>query len=230
MPNYRQSESIRQHFRRGQALAFGKGDVLLGNQLTPDGVYFVDTGYVKAYSISDDGSEYLHIIYGSGEIFPLVWAYVNFQPEVLFYEAISECTVWRISREWLTNMVSSDISFSKAMAVQMAQQFRVYIERVDNLEHKKAGERVAYYLLFLARRFGIKERGQVVIDVPITHETFANSINLARESVSREMEKLVDKGIVQRANSRIIISNMYALDKLADSIGQTANFAGLFAT
>ena len=140
MPNYRQSESIRQHFRRGQALAFGKGDVLLGNQLTPDGVYFVDTGYVKAYSISDDGSEYLHIIYGSGEIFPLVWAYVNFQPEVLFYEAISECTVWRISREWLTNMVSSDISFSKAMAVQMAQQFRVYIERVDNLEHKKAGE------------------------------------------------------------------------------------------
>jgi CRP-like cAMP-binding protein len=97
------------------------------------------------------------------------------------------------------------------MARQLARQFTVFSDRIDNLEYKKSGERLAYRLLFLASRFGVRRNNRTVIDLPITHEVLAGTINLARESVSREMEKLERRGIISRINHQIIINNMVAL-------------------
>ena len=100
MARYPQDPVIRRLFSRGQPLTFKKGEHIIAQDVEPEGVYYISTGYVKIYSISGSGDEYIHILYGSGEIFPLVWAYLGVHPESLYYEALSDCTVWRISREW----------------------------------------------------------------------------------------------------------------------------------
>jgi CRP/FNR family transcriptional regulator len=97
------------------------------------------------------------------------------------------------------------------MSIQLARQFRVFADRVDNLEYKHASERVAYRLLFLASRFGIRSGSTIAIDVPLTHETFANSINLARETVSRQIEKLEKAHIIQSKPHQFIILDVPAL-------------------
>lgn len=224
MPKYQQSETIRRLFNRGQPMAIGKNEVILGNDATPNGVYYIATGYIKIYSISDNGDEYVHIIYGPGEIFPIIWAYLGIEPESLFYESISECTLWRISKKWFQEFIRTDVPFSYAMSLQLAQQFRIYTDRVDNLEYKKASERIAYRLLFLASRFGMKSRGIIVIDVPITHEIFANSVNLARESVSREIEKLERKQIVKQVDGHLHILDVGALAGQLSRPGSLGNW------
>ncbi|HSX29071.1 MAG TPA: Crp/Fnr family transcriptional regulator [Candidatus Saccharimonadales bacterium] len=211
MPKYRQSSLVRNLFTKGQPLAFSKGECILGNDAEPDGVYFLDTGYVKAYSISNEGDEYLHVIYGSGDIFPLPWAYLGTWSEHLFYEGISDCVVWRISRDWFHYFVTQRLDVSHAMSLEVAQQLRLFGDRLDNLEYKKASERVACRVLQLAGRFGVERENEMVIDSPITHENLANSINLARESVSRELERLEHDRIITRANHRIHIRDLGAL-------------------
>jgi CRP/FNR family cyclic AMP-dependent transcriptional regulator len=212
MARNHQSKVISALFVKGQPMAFGAGDVIMGNHDTPDGVYFINSGFVKIYSISNEGDEYMHIVYGHGEIFPLAWAYLGAGERSLFYEAISDVVVWRISREAFIQKINSDIELSNAMGEQLARQFKIFNVRIDNLEYKKADERIAYRLLFLASRFGIKDKDSVIIEAPITHTIFANSINLVRESVSREIEKLTKKGIIKKVNNHIIITNIAALE------------------
>jgi CRP/FNR family cyclic AMP-dependent transcriptional regulator len=211
MPKYPQSDILRRLFNKGQPLTAAKGEILLGQSAVPDGVYFISTGYVKVYSISNKGDEYIHIIYGPGEVFPIMWAYLEVQPETMFYETLVTTVVWRIARDWFEEFVKTRIDISYAMSMQLAQQFRVYNDRVDNLEYKKASERVAYRVLFLGSRFGNKTERGVLIDLPITHEVFANTINLARESVSRELEKLEKQNILELQDHHILIKDVKAL-------------------
>ena len=200
MAAYEQSPKIRDLFIRGQPLSFGRGDVIIGNEPAPDGIYYISTGYVKCYSISKDGDEYMHIIYGSGEIFPLLWAYLEIPETPLFYEAISTCSLWRIAREWFSTYTQKDPELCYAMSVQLAQQFRMFTNRIDNLEYKRARDRLIYRLLYLASRFGTRDGDSVIIEAPLTHEIFASSINLSRESVSREMEKLYEEKIIEKTS------------------------------
>ncbi len=129
--------------------------------------------------------------------------------------------MWRISQENFIKAVRADLELSNAFGTQLARQFKIYAERVDNLEYKKANERIAYRLLFLASRFGVKNKDTIVIDAPITHELFANSINLARESVSREMGRLTEKGIIAKVDHRIIITDLAALKNI---VGDLSDF------
>ena len=205
MAQHEETKTIRRFFTMGQPLTFGKGEIILGNDPEPDGVYFISDGYVKAFSIGDNGDEFLHLIFGHDELFPMMWAYTGESSVSSYYQALSNTVTWRISREWFTTLVSTNPTLSYALSVQMARQFQVFVDRVENLEYKKAGERVAYRLLFLASRFGIRTDEGIAIDTPITHETLANTINLTRETVSRQVEKLEKEEIVRTTPRRFVI-------------------------
>jgi CRP-like cAMP-binding protein len=103
------------------------------------------------------------------------------------------------------------------MSLQLASQLQVFVDRLDNLEYKKASERVAYSLLFLASRFGVRQGLKVRIAAPITHTLLADSINLARESVSRELKKLENDRFVIHKDHQFIIEDV---DGLTQSLTQ----------
>lgn len=207
MTGIERTENIRKLFRRGQTLTFQKGAVIVGNNTSPKGVYYITGGYLKVYSISDAGDEYLHIILGKGEIFPMTYAYLGRNPESLYFEAISECALQRISKDWFNWFLHADNELSFAMGQQLALQFQAYSDRLDNLEYKKASERIAYRLLFLAARFGREVDAGIMIEAPVTHDTFAHSINLARETVSRELERLERDKVIGRIKNHFVIKD-----------------------
>jgi CRP-like cAMP-binding protein len=202
---------IRALFTKGQPLFFSKREVILGNEEVPDGVYFLGSGYIKEYSINDEGSQLLNIIYGPGEVFPFVWAYLGVDIKSIFYEAITDVTVWRIATVWFKKYRETDIEVSNALAVQLGLQYRNLKSRINNLEYNKASQRVAYRLLALAKRFGEKTRNGIMIDPQLTHEALASTINLSRESFSREIEKLAERGVINSDNRHITVVDFEAL-------------------
>jgi len=202
--------TVGKFFRKGLPRYYKKGTVIVGIDPIPNGVYFIETGYVKVYSITDDGDEFLHVIYNHGEVFPLVWAYLGIQAD-LCYETMIDSLIWRISRDQFRSYIESNLESSNDMAKQMARQFHVYSDRLDNLEYKKSSERVAFRLLYLAARFGIRRGKDIVIDAPVTQENIASSINLARESVTRECTLLEHRNIIARQNHHIVIKNLKQL-------------------
>lgn len=199
-------------FSGGKAKRYAHGDLILRGE-EPDAVYFLESGFVKVYSISDSGDKYIHIIYGKGEIFPLIWAIKNIKRRV-FYEAISDVKVWAVTRDRFLIFSKSDAKIAYLVALQLAERFRVYADRLDNLQYKLANERIVYRLLFLASRFGKPKGKYTIIKAPLTHELIADSINLARETVSRELEKLEKDKLIGYHQRYLVLKDIKSLAKL----------------
>ncbi len=211
-----ENEKLYDFFRSSKVYDFKKGEIILRAGDVPQGAYCIQAGHVKVYSLTDNGDENLHIVYKTGELFPLVWVFKDILRNV-FYEAMDNVRVWRVPREELTKLAAKEITVANTLLRQAVEQFYVYADRVDNLEYTSAYDRVVYRLLFLASRFGTKNGKTTVIDAAITHQHVANSINLARETASRQIEKLVAKGLVELKDHQLILKDV---EKLRDEIGE----------
>jgi len=212
-PRSRLQNELTNYFNDGRFLRYAKGEIILNAGDEPPGVYLIQRGFIKVYSISDEGDENIHIIYKPGEVFPLIWAFKGLARNV-FYQAISSCRLWILSTEDFRVLVDKSPAAAKAVINQLTDQFHVYADRLDNLEYEDAFERVIYRLLFLVGRFGVKSGRRVIIDAPITHQLIADSINLVRETVSRQIEELEKSKLVSHRGRKIVIEDAKALHKL----------------
>ena len=201
---------VNDFFRTGKPQRVGKKEIVLGWEKELSYVYFIEKGFIKAYSVSSDGEELIQLIYGPGEVFPLPWAYTGI-PREDYYEAVVNVLLFKIPIEHFQAFSQSSIVASDTLARLVAQQLNAYGDRIDNLEYKKPGQRLACCLLFLAGRFGRLDSNGITIAGPFTHQLIADTINLARETVSREIAFLEYDGLLEQKDRRITIKNLAAL-------------------
>lgn len=203
------SKLIKKLFANGQQFELAKDEIVIRPGDEPTHLYRIETGFVKVYFINREGEEYLHLIYGAGEIFPLAWI-VNRVRRNVFYETIAPTVLMRISRDEFMLKTAKDPEMGFAVMQQVVSQFNIYLDRIDNLEYKYARERLVYRLLFLAGRFGKKTDNGFVVPY-FTQQDLASSINLSRESAVRELNKLKNKGLIEYSSTSIILKDINAL-------------------
>src|SRR3989344_2225314 len=191
---------------------FKKGEIILRPDRIPSGVYCIENGYVKVYFLSEQGDERLHIIYKKEDIFPLIWAFKNTTKEV-FYEALTDITLRMVPKEKFLNFIKQKPLLLLILIERLIDIFDIHVNRVRNLEITSSYPRLISRLLFLSARFGKKVKNQMIIDLPLTHKEIASSINMTRETVSRECQKLVKKGLIRQKNHLIIIPDLEKLEK-----------------
>jgi CRP/FNR family transcriptional regulator len=201
------SESIVSHFHEGSQGIFLKGDVLVQGDEEPSGVFFIKSGYVKAYSISQLGQENLLLIHGANEIMPLPWALDGPQKIGIFYEAMSSVKVLRVPKGSLRAAMGTDSWLTEQILRQLVNTFTVYAQRIQSLGYRLPRERVVACLLDLATRFGHNQDQQIVIGAPITHQDIADSINMTRETASRALEQLTKDGLLIQEDHLFIIKD-----------------------
>ena len=201
------SESILSHFREGTQEHFSKGEVMVEGDEEPLGVYFIQSGYVKAYSTSPLGQINLLLIQGSCEIMPLPWALDGRQKLGIFYEAISKVTVLKTSKDALRSAMGNNSWLTEQMLRQLVNTFTVYAQRIQSLGYRLPRERVIACLLDLATRFGESQGHGMVIMAPVTHQDIADSINMTRETASRALGLLSDEGLVTQKDHLFVIKD-----------------------
>ena len=201
------SESIISHFNEGSPVFFAKGDVLVQGDEVPSGVFFIQSGYVKAYSISQLGQQNLLLIHGSNEIMPLPWALDGPQKIGIFYEAMSAVEVLRTSKDSLRQAMGNNTWLTEQILRQLVNTFTVYAQRIQNLGYRLPRERIIACLLDLATRFGRQEGHFIIIQAPITHQDIADSINTTRETASRALELLRQEGLLTQKNHLFVIND-----------------------
>lgn len=204
-------------FTQSRQYNYKAGEVILRPEDTPSGVYYIEKGFVKVCSITRDGDEKLHVIYKTGEFFPLIWVFSNVTKNV-FYEALGEVFLRRRSKEEFLEFLRGGCTKGGCPAlfelvVRIIGILDVHVSRIDNLELTKAYPRLVARLLLLAKRFGKKQKNNIVIDVPITHKDIADSINMTRETASREIEVLEKKGLIYYQAHLIVIKDIDKLEK-----------------
>src|SRR3954447_26170623 len=85
-------------FKKGTKLTYKKGEFVIRPGETPNHVYYIENGLVKAYNISKYGEENMLIVRKNHEIFPLIWS-ITGQERGIIYQALGPTEVWRIGHE-----------------------------------------------------------------------------------------------------------------------------------
>lgn len=201
------SESIIAHFTNGTLKHFQKDEILVQGDEEPKGVYLIQKGYVKAYSISQLGQENLLLIHGANEIMPLPWALDGVQKLGIFYKAMSNVTLLSTSKINLRSSMGSNAWLTEQILRQLVNTFTVYAQRIQSLGYRLPRERVIACLLDLATRFGQKVGQETIIEAPITHQDIADSINMTRETASRALQLLSKEGLIAQKNHLFIVKN-----------------------
>jgi CRP/FNR family transcriptional regulator, cyclic AMP receptor protein len=203
---------LRDYFMQGSPESYAKGSIIIGAEDTPTDMYFIKSGAARFYT-NDRGDEFTHIIYAPGEVFPL-YILAQDRQQLSTCEALLPTEVLRIPLHQFNQDLADNNALATAMLRQTVEQYRIYAMRVANLEYKYASERLAYRLILLSNRFGRQSGKEVTINLPMTHQLLATALNLSRESVSREMEKLMRRGLVRYNSDRqIVLTDRTALSE-----------------
>jgi CRP-like cAMP-binding protein len=209
------NKAVIDFFKSGKPVRYSKGELIVRAGVDPDGVYLITKGYIKVYVISEAGEEYIHVLYGPGEIFPILWAFKDMYRDI-FCEALEDMVVWRVGKQALLDFARRDVDTAFGLIDTIAEQFAAFSFRVDNLEYKQTTKRLIYRLLSLTFRFGTRNGNSIILEVPLTHKLIADTINLSRESVSREFKKLENDGLVCRQNGKVVLKD---IDRLGHMLG-----------
>lgn len=189
---------------------YKKGEIILRPDNLNPGVNFVEKGHIKVYSITEEGTEKIHLIFKSGAIFPLLWIFKDIVRDV-YYEAMDEVVLKKAAREDFIQFVNGNSGAMRELIDKVLVTMDVYIDRIDELEYVKSYPRLVSSLLTFAKHFGKKAGKKTLIDVPLTHKDIASSINMTRETASREMEKLINKKLIGYKKHLIVIGDLALL-------------------
>ena len=158
--------------------------------------YYLKEGRVKSFIQSETGGERVLNIYRAGSLFGEA-SFLDELPRVSSAVALTPCQLVPIDRELVTQAISRDPELALAM--------RLLSHQVDQMAFRPAQWRVARYLLSLADGDDCLQCSQ---------DDIADSVSVSRVTVSRILNDLSRRGLVELGYRRIQILNRPGLEWL----------------
>jgi CRP-like cAMP-binding protein len=189
--------------------AYPKNSVILFEDDPGDALYVVKQGQVKVVLIGEDGREVILSVLGEGDFFGEM-ALIDDEPRSAHVIAMSDSTLLVLRREDFQGLLMQTPGIALAMLRELTRRLRRVDEKVGSLVLLDVNGRVARLLLDLA-----EEAGGERITRRLTHHTIAQMIGSSRETVSRTMRELVDKGFIEVSRRDIVIRDRSALESAA---------------
>ncbi len=194
-------------FHEGSKLSFNKGQFVIYPGESPPGVFYIESGLVKAYDITKYGEENLLVFRKPGELLGLTWA-ITGQKRSIIYQALMPTITWRISQKTFIAHLQDNPEAALTLVDMLADMYRAHSQRILNLEYRGVNERLISFLLTAAERFGVPTKDGVLIDVPLKHQDIASSISATRETTGRAITRLEERGLITNRQTRFILHDI----------------------
>ena len=192
--------------RRYPTENFSKGETLILKDEIPRATYVIETGLVKAYTITPDGAERQVALHRKGEDLPIGYGLGLTQKSQYFYEAYSNCQIRLIPKSKFVQYVKSDVDDMFQRYVQLDGILIVMLARVSALEHPRAGDKVAFMLQQMAEQVGTKLRPyKSRLKLVVTQQEIADALGLTRETTGMELKKLELKNIITHSRNTYVL-------------------------
>jgi len=205
-------QKLTDFFSKYPLLKFKKGQTIIPPDESLDSIYFLKSGDVKQYSISEDGNEITIHIFKPSSFFPMMLV-VGEVENPFYFEAADSVEVFKAPTADVVKFVKSEEDVLFDLTKRFALGLNGLAKRIEKLMYEDAFSRVTSLLLYLAGKFGEKGESGITIKLPLTHQDIASWVNLTRETTSRQLEKLTQQKIISYHQTLVTIKNLSALKK-----------------
>jgi CRP-like cAMP-binding protein len=193
---------------------YHKGQILIHAHDEPTHVFYLLEGKVKQYDISQRGDEVVLNEFKPPAFFPMSYA-INRTPNVYFFEAETDVALRQAPNDEAVVFLKANPDVLYDLLSRVYKGTDGLLGRLAHLMAGTARSRVLYELLVECRRFG-EPRGKGVA-ISLTESDIGSHAGLARETVSREIHKLKEEGLISIVKKEIWVND---LDRLAASVSR----------
>ena len=192
---------------------FKKGTIIIQAGKEPPGVFYLQSGIIRSYWISSEGSEITQNMYKPHAFLPMSWAIAQVKNNS-FYEAMTDVTTKRATKEAVLTFLKKepDIMFDLLQRIYIGME-GLWMH-VESITTGNAASKLIASLVILAKRFGKKESDVLIIQLKMSERDIANYAGISRETASRELQKLKKDNIVSFKESTIVVHDLQQLENM----------------
>jgi len=188
---------------------YAKREVVVHKGGSGDGLLFLLSGQLQVIDVTEDGRAIGLRLLAPGDFFGEI-ALINNSTRSASVVALNEALVAFLPAPTAMHLFSHSPTVARQMLQHLAQKIQRDSEFRALLSINNTARRIYTYLSLQQKK---APDGTVVENLP-THQDIANMINTSRETVTRALLTLVQQGIVQKDQHRLIILDPEALKKL----------------
>lgn len=191
---------------------FSSGETIFMQDEPPDALYLVASGRVKVIRVTQEGYESILCVRGPGDYFcpvPLLDKGNHLGSAV----AMTAITLFPIDRDRFNNLCQSSPELLASVQSDCLSEVRNLLNRLESFAFRQVRERLAYTLVNEIRRQ--ENLNAKTKELHLTQQELASLVGATRESVSRNLTKLEQEGVLQLGRGRITILDWRQLVKLA---------------
>lgn len=199
-------------FKKYKNQKYKKGEILVRADDDPAGIFYLVEGVVRRYSISPQGEELTLNVYKPVSFFPMDWA-INNTSSHHYYEAMTSVEIFRAPKEETLQFFKENNDVVLDLISRVYHGLDGYMMRMEYLMVGNAKARLITELLIFARRFGKPRGNKVVVNLKLTEKDLASQSGIARETVSRELQKLKKAGLIVFEKNQLIVNDLKKLEQ-----------------
>jgi CRP/FNR family transcriptional regulator, cyclic AMP receptor protein len=181
--------------RAAETREFARDETIFAMQEPGDGLYVIASGRVKVVVSTTGGKEFILATLGPGQFFGEM-ALLDDSPRSASVIAQLPTSAYRIRREEFDRLIEAHPGIARKLLRELSLRLRRANAQMESLVTLDVVGRLARYFISLAKQHGqILGNGWVAVRRP-THQDIANSIGTSRETVTRLMTELEERGLV----------------------------------
>ena len=187
---------------------FNKGYMVFEEGEKRDTLYIVLKGRVKISLYDEDGREYiLDIIskdgfFGELSLFEELSGFANVM-------TLEHCELLMIRRKDFLGFLRDNNDFALSMIRELSKRLRAANEKLKRFAFLGVEGRILEYLMDIGRKSGVKVKDRINIESGPTQVEIASACGCSRETVSRMIKSLVEKGRLSVLKKQYTIRPVY---------------------
>ena len=187
---------------------FNKGYMVFEEGEKRDTLYIVLKGRIKVSLYDEDGREYILDIIGKDGFFG----------ELSLFEELSgfanvmtleQSELLMIRRNDFMRFLRENSDFAVSMIKELSKRLRAANEKLKRFAFLGVEGRILEYLMDIGQKSGVKIKDRIIIENGPTQVEIASACGCSRETVSRMIKNLVEKGRLSVLKKQYTIRPVY---------------------
>ena len=179
--------------------SFDRGATIFLQGERATAIYIVVSGWVKLYRVAPSGAEAVVGVFTRGHSFGEA---VAFRHDVypVAAEAATDCELIRIEADAVLRLIESNPQIAVSILTATFAHLHSLVAQVEQLKAQTGAQRVAEFLLELARC----DEGRCEVTLPYDKVLIAGRLGMKPESLSRAFARLREHGVRMEASTAYI--------------------------
>jgi CRP/FNR family transcriptional regulator len=187
-----------------QRSKYEKGQRLVSEGDSIDSLIIINHGSVKAFKTTPDGREQILYVFSEGDFFGETNLLGN-QRSNYHVEALENVFTCALNRTQFETLIRTHPEIALKIIEELGRRINAMEASMQSIGVRSINARIAALLCEYQEKFSENTESGIILHLPLSREGMANSLGIARETLSRKLGQFESKGIIRSLNNKTMM-------------------------